>query len=309
MTVFITVILLYILISQINIADIIKVTSKISLLYILLGFLAYMLFNFFRVLRFRTLLSGKLTIWDLTLISLVHGMFLNLLPSRTGELSFIYLVKNKRIPVGEGISTLLISRSFDTLAVSVLFFISVLFLKDVPQLVSNALVIISICFFLIIIFLMLMLRYGELSIKVLCDITKKLRLYRYRFIIWSFGKIEETIKSLEVIKSRDKIFSTFIYSMMIWISGYLVYLILLSGMGINLSIWAVIIGATFIVFASFLFQGFAGLGTLEGSWALAFITLGVPKEMAILSGFSFHIFKILYSVIPGVISYFILKFK
>ncbi len=184
-----------------------------------------------------------------------------------------------------------------------------LFLKDAPDFVSGAIVVVSICFFLIIIFLISILRYGEPSVGIVRDITKKLGLHRYRFIIWSFAKIDETIKSLEIIRSKDMVFGTFISSLLIWVSGYLVYLILLTGMGINISIWAVIIGATFVVFASFLFQGFAGLGTLEGSWALAFIALGVPKEMAILSGFGFHIFKILYSVIPGVIAYLILKFK
>ncbi len=84
----------------------------------------------------------------------------------------------------------------------------------------------------------------------------------------------------------------------------------MEAIGIHLNLWAIFTGATFVVFATLLpVQGIAGFGTIEGTWTVVFLLLGVEKELAITSGFGFHIVRLTYATILGVISLLILKFR
>jgi len=50
-------------------------------------------------------------------------------------------------------------------------------------------------------------------------------------------------------------------------------------------------------------QGIGGFGTLEGSWAISFMAMGVTKEAAISSGFVMHIISIIYLAILFIIGF------
>lgn len=72
-------------------------------------------------------------------------------------------------------------------------------------------------------------------------------------------------------------------------------------MGFDLSYLSIIIGATFILLTTILpIQGIAGFGTTELIWTLVFVSLGLSKNAAIVSGFSYHILVILFFMILGI---------
>jgi len=93
LAVVITIALVAILLSQIRIADVIATLAGIDPLYLIAGFVLYVCSYFFRALRFHILLNGEVGLWDLFNIVCVHNMMNNILPARTGELSYIYLLK------------------------------------------------------------------------------------------------------------------------------------------------------------------------------------------------------------------------
>lgn len=120
----ITIALVAILLSQIQIADIIATLAGIDPLYLIAGFVLYVCSYFFIALRFHILLDGEVGLRDLFNIVCVHNMMNNILPARTGELSYIYLQKslhNKK--AGEGVATLFVTRVFDFIVFVVLTFI------------------------------------------------------------------------------------------------------------------------------------------------------------------------------------------
>jgi len=79
-------------------------------------------------------------------------------------------------------------------------------------------------------------------------------------------------------------------------------------MGLDLMMWVVILGSTFSIISTLLpIQGIGGFGTSEIAWALAFITLGLSKEVAISSGFGIHILIVVYFLILGSFGIFIIK--
>ena len=78
--VIITVALVAIMLSQIQIADIITTLAGIDSLYLVAGFVLYACSYFFRALRFHILLNGEVGLRDLFNIVCVHNMVNNILP-------------------------------------------------------------------------------------------------------------------------------------------------------------------------------------------------------------------------------------
>lgn len=311
----VTLILLAIIISQIKISDITETLKRIPFPSILLAFLVYLIFNIFRTLRFQLLLNKKISFRRLMPVILIHSFFLNILPARAGEFSYLYLLKKQDIPLREAVSTLLIARVFDGIALASLFILSVSLLEGaIPPLISNIFIFISILLSMGILFLIIIFHYGSMPRsklkKPFHKFLNKTHLEKSNFIHWLLKKVSELIKGFQAIQVKKKLTSLLFYSFGIWIFGYLVYVILMEAMGIHLGIWAVFAGATFVIFASLMpVQGLAGFGTTEGVWALVFFALGVKKELAIASGFSFHILRLLYATILGVLSFLYLNLQ
>ncbi len=304
----ITAVLVAILLSQIKIRDIFTTISTIPPHWILIGFVLYIFSYFFRALRFNVLLARKVSVKDLFAIVSVHNMMNNILPARTGELSYVYLLKKKNIPTGEGIATLMIARLFDFIAISIFFFISVLFIKELPEVISTVLLIIAAFLVLLVLILISLAYHGDKFMGTIDKTAIKLNLNKINVINFLIKKGEETTENFGILRSKKTILFIFLFSVLIWCSLYPIVYVLLTEMGVDLSIWKVIVGSTFPVFVILLpIQSLGGFGTFEGAWTIAFMSLGVSKEIAIASGFGFHIIASVYFLILG--GYGLLKVK
>ena len=75
-------------------------------------------------------------------------------------------------------------------------------------------------------------------------------------------------------------------------------------MGIELEPVQILFASSFAVFSTVLpIQGIGGFGTMEGGWALGFIAVGVPSEIAVKTGFGFHLIVLLYTISLGIYGY------
>lgn len=307
--VIITVVLVAILLSQISIGDVVKTLISIEPIYLIIGFILYLCSYFIRALRFHILLNHKVSIKDLFTIVCVHNMVNNILPARTGELSYIYLLQkyhNKK--VGEGIATLLVARVFDFISISLLFFISALMIQDLPEIIMKAILVIAFFFVLVVIFLITLLSFGESFINLVRRFFRRFNLEKRYFADYLLRKGKETVESFEKIKTKKTIFRVFLFSGLLWSLNYLIVFILLNSMNIFLPFPKIVVGATFILLITVLpIQGIGGFGTTEGVWAVVFVPLGLSLKIAIISGFSYHIIILVYFMIAG--SYGIISIK
>jgi len=304
----ISAVFIWILLTQINLNEIVLVLSKINLNIFVVGFCLYLSSYFFRTLRFKTLLNNKIKFKKLFSIVCVHNLVNNILPARTGELSYIYLIKKNGISTGEGIATLMIARVFDVIAISLLFFVSVMFVGQLPSILFNAFYVIAGALAVLILFLGSLVYKGKKVIKLVDKILEKIKLKKFKIIAFLLKKAEETANNFERIKSKKVVFISFITSILIWCSAYSMNYVLLGGMGLDLMMWVVILGSTFSIISTLLpIQGIGGFGSSEIAWALAFITLGLSKEVAISSGFGIHILIVVYFLILGSFGIFIIK--
>jgi uncharacterized membrane protein YbhN (UPF0104 family) len=125
-------------------------------------------------------------------------------------------------------------------------------------------------------------------------------------------KIEEfnisTEKALKI--SRKKFFNLFFLSILDRIFGYGMAISLVIGMSYKIPIFHIIIANAVASLTNIIpINSFGSFGTLELGWAGALLLYGVPKEIAISSGFSFHILAFSFTISLGLISIFLMKRK
>ena len=289
------------LLSQIQITDVITTLASIDPLYLIAGFVLYICSYILRALRFHILLNGEVGIWDLFNIVCVHNMVNSILPARTGELSYIYLLKklhNKN--TGEGIATLFVARVFDIISISLLFGVSALMIRDLPEIFTPVVFLIVFILTLIVIFLIMLLYFGNAFLNLVRMFFRRFELEEKQIVKYMLRKGKETVDSFEIIKTNGRFIETITVSIGIWLSLYLLNYTLVIAMGINLDFFTIVLASTFAVFTTVLpIQGVGGFGTIEGGWAIGFVAAGLTKEVAISSGFGVHIITIFYLLILG----------
>jgi len=273
----ITIVLVFFLLSQIRICDFIIILAKINLLYLFLAFIPYVCAYFLRALRFYILLNREISVKDLFSIVCLHTFMNNILPARTGELTYIYLLKLRNKRISEGIATLAFARFFDFISISLLFIISSFFvglLKEFMMLICVTFLIIT-------------------SISCFTFMSKK-------FMNNLPRKIEEIIDNFMHVRKSGKLKQLMAVSILVWISLYsAVYFIVIS-INLNLTFFEVLFASSFAIITTILpIQGIGGFGTTEGGWCIGFIAIGLTKDVAISTGFAFHIIILAYSVILG----------
>jgi len=300
--------LVAILLLQLDIEKVVKTLINVDIKLLVVGFILYFCSYYFRALRFHSLLGGNLNLTDLFHIVCVHNMANNVLPSITGEVSYIYLlnkIHNKTI--GEGISTLAIARIFDIFSISILFFLSAVFIKDLPQLIMSALWMILLFVILLVLFLIGLLVFRGKFLELLSEKINNLKLGNNKITKFILNKAYETTDSLNMINKKTTI-NCLLNSLLIWIFNYSMLIALVVALKIDLTIPKAILGATFMLFTTLLpIHGIGGFGTSEGLWTLVLVPLGLSVESAIIFGFSYHIIRTVYYLIIGGYGFFMLK--
>jgi len=302
LTLIITVILVALLFTQIDLKDVITTLQNINPIYLLAGFMVYTCSYFFRAWRFHILLNREVGLKDLFDIECVHNAVNNLLPARTGELSYVYLLKRiNNKTTGEGIATLVVARIFDLIALIILFFIATFLIIAIPKIILDALWIIAIFAFFLLIILVLILTRGEKFVIGVQNVVRKLHCENNRGVNYLIRKGFETVESLDKIQMKKSFAALIASSLLIWGFNYFIVYLLMIGMNFQISILLVILGGTFILLTTVLpIQGIAGFGTTETIWTLVFVPLGLSLDQAIISGFCYHIVIILYFMILGI---------
>ncbi len=308
---FLTIILVALLLTQVSSDTIISIISHINPVYLLAGFMLYASSYFFRAWRFHILLNREVSIKDLFNIVCVHNATNNLLPARTGELSYIYLLKKiNNKTVGEGIATLVVSRIFDFIALIILFFFAIVLITDIPKIIMDALWIIAFFGIFLLIVLVILLTRGKKFVIQIQKTAERLHCEHNPGVHFFIRKGFETIESLDRIQIKESISALMISSLLIWGVNYFVVYLLMMGMNFQLSIFIVILGGTFILLTTVLpIQGVAGFGTTETIWTLVFVPLGLSMDQAIVSGFCYHIVIILYFTILGIYGWITVRVK
>ena len=286
----ISIVLLYFLLKEFNINELVSALEKTNLFLVLGSFLLYIILILIRTLRFRTLLKKSLPLRELFPIVCKHTFLKVIVPFKIGELSFIYFLKKKNHGVGKSFSSLIVARIFDFSIIIGVFVLVIVFSANNIKELSN-LVPYSIMVFLILIVSLLFLL---ISPDFLIKLFKKIKP----------NKINKLISPFKELKSKHIMTKTLIFSLSHYVVSILSTYLILYATGFSLPVNIFIITITLSTLSGFLpVNGIAGLGTVETVIALVLSYFGYSATESIILGFSIHIIQILFVVLVGIIGW------
>jgi len=309
--VLIAVILVAILLTQISVKDIITAFLHINLLCVVAGFVLYVGTDALRAWRFNILLNKEVSIKDLFLIECLHSMLVNLLPARTGELSYIYLLEKEHgKSTGVGLATLIVTRIFDGIFLAISFIVFYFLIRDLPLIFQNIMMVVPVFLVFMVLVLIMVLFYGSNCLKILNKVTRHLNGKIIHIGDFIQKKGQETVDSIDTFKTGKTGLppSVVIITFGIWVSTFAFFYLLALSIDLPLNTLQILFASGFALFTLILpVQGIGGFGTMEGGWALGFIAVGLSSEMAISSGFVFHIINLSFALILGAFGYVLIR--
>ena len=240
-----------------------------------------------RALRFRSLLRldrGEFSrLWQ---IVCWHNLWNHLLPARTGELSFVYLARQRGlVSVPSSLSALLVARIFDLTVVLSFFSLGLIFWRLDAAGEQQLLLWFSILF----VIAMLLAALWRFS-GILTWLASKTRRVALAMRAERMSEIlHETAKEFQRMQSSGTYAKTFQWSLFLWLLQFLVFYSLMMSFGLTLSIWQVVIGSTGAALGTLIPTFTGNFGPVEAGWALGFAMVGVEPKLALATGFAMHV--------------------
>ena len=299
----VTAVLLALLFSHVELSDLATTLKSIEPGYVLLGLGAYASCYLFRALRFYVLLNKEIGVADLFTIVCVHNMVNGIMPARTGELSYIYLLKKlHKKSLADGAATLVLARMMDLICISILFFAAFVLAGELPGMISGLLSAIALSAAVVFTLFFALLVGGRSCVDMFDRTARRLKLDEVEVIRRSINGLKEAEGRIEAVRIRKVFVLLLTISLLIWIFQYLMYYVLLRGLGFELSLILIVLGTTFAIFTNIVpVPSIGSFGIYEGLWAISFVAIGLQKETAIATGFAIHIIFILYFIFLGLI--------
>ena len=295
--------LIGLLLSQISPWGVVALLTHLSYPWVAAGVLCYVATNVIRTLRFAALVRSRpLSLPRLLVTTFALSMFNNILPARSGELSFIYFMdRHHGVPTGEATATLVIARIFDYLTVAALFV--VVALASLARLPAYAARVISLALLFLILSLGVLASLawlGRKSLGLLRRIMNRLRLGDRPLSASVLRVGEEIARSFETIPSLRTYLIVLLLSTLAWLGTFAWFACFLASVGVRTGLSQTIVGATFAVLTKALpLVTVGGLGAHEAGWTVGFMLVGFDKEVAIATGFAVNILTLLSSLVFG----------
>lgn len=287
------------------------------------AFIIVLISDIFRGYRKQLLVgTDKIRLSDMFFVALIRNAFTMVLPARTGEISYIYVLTRKfKFPVEIGISTLALVMVFDLAIVFSLIVIAVIIVWITVGFASmsiSSLPVILIASVLLIASLFLLFYISaiiKLFIRMINKLMVKTRIGRNKAVQYIYQKLQDINTSIEIIKQRRIYGRVYFYSIICRVLKFVAYYMaihsILKPMGYgfsSLNFWVIFLATVVAEISAVLpTHALAGFGTYEGAFALAFVALGFPKELSITVGFGYHILMLSFTVSLGILSMIIIS--
>lgn len=268
---------------------------QINLLYVGLGFLVYLLNYVLRTLRFQALLDLKSARFqDLLGITQLYGMYLYLMPAKSGELSYPLLLKSRLgISLGSSAATLIAARFFDFAAIALLLPLALLaYWSQTPSWVRvSALTFSGLVLIVGVAALWWLGRspYREAAAPQSPGVFNRL-----------LAGLLSTAGHMRVIHARGRYGRLWALTLGVWLCVQTNFYLITLGLGVQLSFFQVVVISLIMVPLTLLpLQGFANLGTHEIGWVAAFRVFAMPQDTALNLAVGTHFILLVFILLLG----------
>lgn len=262
--------------------------------WLLLAWLIFMLNYMLRTYRFQLLINlPHVPFQKLLSVTSLYGMFNYLMPAKSGEFSFLFLLnRHLNISVGEGTATLATARFFDFATIALFLpVVLIVFWEDLP------LEIIYISFvFCIVVYLsggmiLQFLRSGKAMKPSQIESGWLGKLQK----IW-----HDLVQGLQLIDQRGQYGKLWISTIGIWLCVYINFYFIVLSMDYYLTFFQMVVVSIIMVPLTLLpFQGVANLGTHEIGWVIAFSLFGYTQDIALSIAVGSHMILLLFVLVLG----------
>lgn len=311
--------LVYYLLNQVNISDIKDAFLGMYKPTLVAALAIMLLSNLFRAYRKKILIgSGRIGMGDMFLVAMIRNAFNMVLPARTGELSYVYVLTRRfRFPLEIGVSTLMVVMIFDLVIVFSIILISIIIVGINTYAISSISVILIAIALLAVSLLILFFLADiiDLILVVYRKLLERFRVQERKTIYRIYSKLLDVNDNLKKIRGRKIYWKVYLSSiatrLLKFTSYYLIIHAILSPLGYSfsdLNYWVILLATIAAEISAVLpTHALAGFGTYEGAFALAFVVLGFTEEISIIVGFSYHLVVLLYTVALGIIAMIIIS--
>jgi hypothetical protein len=303
----ITALLLWILLPKTSISDIIKSASSFSFWVILASFLLYICVYIFRAIRFRILLDHSLDLKDMFSIVCIHNLLSQIIPARLGEFSYIYMVRNRGVPLHKNISSIAIARLLDMCIISVIFLIGIattpFLIKKFYFILIASIIVVA----MILSFMFLISTKPEFFISLVKKITLGSK-RKYMIIISS--KIEATLNEFRILRSSHTLSLLVFSSLLVWLCAYLSMFFLMNSIFPSLTLQNIFLIATIPIMISVLpIYGLAGIGTIEIGFTFPLLIFAISMNDAVAASFAVHFMQLFFTLVLAAVGYAIIMIE
>lgn len=275
-----------------------------------MALLAYLINIALRALRFTNLIYSRKVRWiDLVPVSALHNILMYLMPAKTGDVAYVFLVKDRLdVSLTEGTSTLLAARFYDFTVIA--FFLATLlpFSKnEMPDWIFRS----ALIFCILILFgslgILAFIRFSKTALESVSSLTgdqkQASRLQKIR-TVW-----KKFIAGLREIQSHGAHGKTAVLTIGIWLCVYLNFYFAAQSMGLSISFYHIaIISIVMIPLTLLPLQGFANIGTHEVGWTSVLVAFNYPYNTALAIATGTHFILLISVLVSGGVAFFGARF-
>lgn len=307
------VVIAYFLLKEIDIQEIPKTLSRLSIKALCIGFGCYCVLVFAKALRFRALLNLESGVHQVFPILAMHTFWGNILPMRTGDVSYVYLMQRRqKVEATQGVASLLVASLIDLVLLMCLVVATAWLLRAalrdtfsgtvlylIPLLMGGGLV-------AVVVFVYAAphacMRFAKRCARPLLAIEK-------RSVSWTVDKVLAVLRELTTFRSQQRFLEVWLYSVLCLAIRFGFQCYLVTEMGVDIPMTEVLFALAFTnVFNLLPVQTVGNFGTTEFPFVWLLNHFGTSIEVATVTGFSLHILILLYCLPLGA-SGFLMKPK
>ena len=303
------VIIAYFLLKEIDLREIPQTLSRLSIKALLIGFTCYCVLVLAKALRFRALLNLDSGVHQVFPILALHTFWGNILPMRTGDVSYIYLMQRRqKVDATQGIASLLVASLIDLILLIGLVIATVWLLRNsLPDSFTVTLLYLSLLLMgsaLITVFVLVAVA-PNVCMKLADRCASPLLRLEKRPVSWVVNKGLQILQELTAFRSNRRFLEVWTYSLMCIVIRFGFQCYLVVEMGVDVPMLQVLFALAFTnVFNLLPVQTVGNFGTTEFPFVWLLTHFGTSVEVATITGFSLHILILIYCLPLGLYGFF-----
>lgn len=293
----------YLLFSRVGASHFANILEHIRPEWIATSFILYGLSMLIRAYRWQQMLiAADVALPSLFCVTSLHNLLNHLLPARTGEFSYVYLLKKKHaVAWSQGVATLIMARVIDVAAMGLFFTCAVLYYWS--RIRTSAVHVAALGLFCVPVLLVLLLAVlSGRRVMPVCEAIVAWRIGGETLARRLSGFLMRLCEQLHDIRVSGR-FKTYAgLTLLTWAVKFAAFFAVSRNfVQPPLTFGETILGTTFSELASTLpVYGVAGIGNIEGGWTLGFVLLGFSATEVIAGAFCFHFFLLCFASVFGV---------